>query len=146
MKLIGFQPDVPTIFTPRKYSSYSARIMSMKNSNNTIGNRTRDLPALPRMIIRYWYNDTDRKHSPPKITVTIQMWLPYYMGFQEILSYMLNPNRGGTLIVVSEEGADLLHCCSQAGQSEGSECWNLHQRRHHHHRHHCFPVSNHKNV
>jgi hypothetical protein len=53
------QPYAPAVLTPRKYlwclflwiaestSKHSAagRIMSMKNSNDTIGNRTRDLPA-----------------------------------------------------------------------------------------------------
>ena len=42
--------------------------MSMKNSNDTIGNRTRDLPACsavpqptaPRRVPGRWTNDTDR--------------------------------------------------------------------------------------
>jgi hypothetical protein len=55
----GCQPYEPAAFTPRKYSSYSflseaestqghseaGRIMSMKNSHDTIGNRSRDLPV-----------------------------------------------------------------------------------------------------
>ena len=54
----GCKPYAPAAFTHRKYSwcsflleaestqghSAAGRIMSMKNSNNTIGNRTRDLP------------------------------------------------------------------------------------------------------
>ena len=54
-----YQPYVPATFTPRKHSWYSllletestpghsaaGRIMSMKYSNDTIGNRTCDLPA-----------------------------------------------------------------------------------------------------
>jgi hypothetical protein len=55
----GCQPYAPAAFTPRKYSWYSfllglsrpqghsatGRIMSIKISNDTIGNRTRDLPV-----------------------------------------------------------------------------------------------------
>jgi hypothetical protein len=57
------QPYAPAGFTPRKYSWYSflleaespqghsaaGRIMSMKNSNETIGNRSRDLPVCSAM-------------------------------------------------------------------------------------------------
>ena len=53
------QHNAPAAFTPRKYSWYSflleaercqshsavGRTMSMKSSNDTIGNRTQDLPA-----------------------------------------------------------------------------------------------------
>jgi hypothetical protein len=41
----GCQPYAPAAFTPRKGHSAAGRIMSMKNSNDTIGNRNRDLPA-----------------------------------------------------------------------------------------------------
>src|SRR5215510_16013838 len=55
----GCQPYAPAAFTPRKYSWYSflletestpghsatGRIMSMNNSNDTIGNRSRDFPV-----------------------------------------------------------------------------------------------------
>ena len=56
---LGCQPYAPAAFTSRKYTWYSfmleaestqghssnGRIMSLKNSNNTIGKRTRDLPV-----------------------------------------------------------------------------------------------------
>ena len=55
----GCQPYAPAAFNPRNYSWHSflleaestpgpnaaGRIMSMKNSNGTIGNQTRDLPV-----------------------------------------------------------------------------------------------------
>ena len=52
------QPYAPAAFTPQEITpvtsltrsrdhSAAGRIMSMKNSNDTIGNRTRDLPAAP---------------------------------------------------------------------------------------------------
>jgi hypothetical protein len=55
----GCQPYAPATFTPRKYTWYSflleagwpqghsatGRIMSLKNSNDTIRNRTRNLPV-----------------------------------------------------------------------------------------------------
>ena len=52
-EVVGCQPYTPAAFTPMKYSWYSfvledestGRIMSMKNSNDTIWNRTRDLRA-----------------------------------------------------------------------------------------------------
>jgi hypothetical protein len=59
MKVVSCQTYTPAVFTPRKYYWYSfllesdstpvpwcdRRIMSMKNSNDTIGNWTRNLPA-----------------------------------------------------------------------------------------------------
>jgi len=59
LRIPDFKKSAPAAFTPRKYSCYSflleaestqghsaaGRIMSMKNSNDTIGNRTRNLPA-----------------------------------------------------------------------------------------------------
>jgi len=50
----GCQPYSPAAFTPRKYTWYSflleaestpGRITSLKNTNDTTGNRTRDLPV-----------------------------------------------------------------------------------------------------
>jgi hypothetical protein len=68
MKVVrGCQYYVPAAFTRRKYSRYSfllqanrhqghsaaGRIMQMKNSDDTIGNRTRDLPACST-VYRMW--------------------------------------------------------------------------------------------
>ena len=70
------QPYEPVAFTPRKYSCYlcqrlsrpqghnaAGRIKSMKNSNGTIGNQTRDLPP-PR--------------TPLSIMVSFNLWTKFH--------------------------------------------------------------------
>jgi hypothetical protein len=109
----GYQPYAPAAFTPRKYSWYSflleaqwtqghsvaGRIMSMKNSNDTIGNRPRDLPvcsAVPQPLRQripplQWIlgafspgvnrldREADFSHPTPKLIIFLAIYPPPHM-------------------------------------------------------------------
>ena len=75
-KWYGCHPNAQAAFTPRKYSRYSflleaewrrghsaaGRIMPVQNSNDPIGNRTRELPAC---------NAVPQPTAPPRANVKI---------------------------------------------------------------------------
>jgi hypothetical protein len=93
----------PAAFTPSKYSLYSfrhsaaGRITSIKNSNDTIGNRTRDLPACSAV---------PQPTAQPRVPCATGKWVICYRRFGTLYRSHLQGSRfqERACSLTSEEG------------------------------------------